>query len=109
MAALPHTQTSGWAAGALHPATSAAKEEQAGARAQFETLEDGPARFAVADAVASKRALEPGDPMGDAAVWLAAEYPRAISHIRLARRASVVLGFVLLFVIVSWRFTGGEA
>ena len=79
------------------------------ARAQFETLEDGPARFAVADAVASKRALEPGDPMGDAAVWLAAEYPRAISHIRLARRASVVLGFVLLFVIVSWRFTGGEA
>lgn len=77
------------------------------AMAKFPELEDGPARFAVA-AAAHGKALETGDAAGDAAAWLAAEYPRAISHIRIARKAMMVMGGVLLVILVAWRFTGGE-
>ena len=79
------------------------------ARDKFPELEDGPARFAVVQAVNGGAGLEPGDEAGDAAVWLRAEYPAAIGHIRIARRASMVSGAALLAVIIAWRVaTGGE-
>ncbi|WP_300377542.1 hypothetical protein [Henriciella sp.] len=79
-------------------------------RAKFTELDDGKARFAVANAVSGKRELEEGDAAGDAAQWLSAEYPRAIGHVRLARRATFAMGAVLLAVIACWRLTaGGEA
>lgn len=79
------------------------------ARAKFETLDDGTARFAVANAVSGPMALEPGDEAGDAAHWLAGEYPTAIRHIRLARKVSVAMPVLLVLVAAVWRFTvGGE-
>lgn len=75
------------------------------ARAKFDDLEDGPARFAVVAAV-NGQVLDQGDGVGDASAWLAAEYPRAIRHIRIARKATLVFGALLLGVIVTWRLTG---
>ena len=76
------------------------------AKATFEGLKEGPARFAVV-AASRGQALEGGDVAGDAAVWLASEYPRAIGHLRLARKASIMLGGLFLGVVAAWRFTGG--
>ncbi|WP_084420733.1 hypothetical protein [Henriciella litoralis] len=79
------------------------------ARAKFDTLEDGPARFAVLHAVNGSDTLEPGDEAGDAAKYLTAEYPSALAHIRLARKVSLIMPGVLLVIIVAWRLTtGGE-
>lgn len=77
------------------------------AKAQFPDLSDGPARFAVV-AASNDRDLEPGDEIGDAATWLAAEYPRAFGHLRLARKASILLGALLLGVVAAWRLTARE-
>lgn len=77
------------------------------ARAQFPGLEDGPARFAVASAV-NGRALDSGDEVGDATAWLAQQYPAAIRHVRLARKATMVAGAILLGVLAAWRLTAGE-
>ena len=77
------------------------------ARAQFPGLEDGPARFAVVSAV-NGRVLDRGDEVGDASAWLAQQYPAAIRHVRLARKAAMVAGVVLFGVLVAWRLTGGE-
>jgi hypothetical protein len=80
------------------------------ARAKFPELEDGPARFAVVQAVNPGSTLEPGDEAGDAAAYLRAEYPAAIRHVRLARRAVAATAVLLLIVIGAWRVvTGGEA
>ena len=79
------------------------------ARARFPALEDGPARFAVVQAVNGADGLEAGDEAGDAAAWLRDEYPAAIGHVRLARKGAVLFGLLLFAVIVAWRVvTGGE-
>lgn len=79
------------------------------ARAKFPELDDGPARFAVVQAVNGGEGLEAGDEAGDAAAFLRAEYPAAIGHVRLARRATAVCAALLLAVIVAWRVvTGGD-
>lgn len=72
-------------------------------------LNDGPARFAVAQAVRGDAALEAGDEAGDAAAYLADHYQKALGHIRLARKVSVVMPGVLIVIAVAWRLvTGGE-
>ena len=76
------------------------------ARAKFDELEDGTARFAVVHAVAGT-GLEEGDTVGEAASWLRAEYPSAIRHIRIARRATAVTGVLFLAVLIGWRVTAG--
>ncbi len=76
---------------------------------KFPDLDDGPARFAVAQAVNGDAALEAGDEAGDAAAYIAATYPGAVRHIRLARKVSVVMPGVLIVIAVAWRLTtGGE-
>jgi len=77
------------------------------AKAKYDDLADAPARFAVAAAV-NGQDLEAGDSMADASIWLAQEYPRAIAHIRLARKATMGLGALLLLIVVAWRFTVWE-
>ncbi|MEQ9316187.1 MAG: hypothetical protein RLN72_10055 [Henriciella sp.] len=78
------------------------------AKAKFDRLEEAPARFAVV-AASGGRGAEPEGLVSEAADWLAAEYPAAIGHLRLARKSSVMLGGLFLGVIAAWRLTGGES
>ncbi|WP_084399508.1 hypothetical protein [Henriciella aquimarina] len=77
------------------------------AREKFPDLEDGPARFAVVAAVNGPDQLEAGDDVGDAAKWLAAEYPRAIDHIKRARKATLIAPALIVVIALMWRLTVG--
>ena len=79
------------------------------AKDRFSELDDGTARFAVVNAVNGRTDLDEGDAAGDAATWLRLEYPKALRHVRLARRGSMAMGALLLAVIIAWRVSTGAA
>ncbi|MEM8617731.1 MAG: hypothetical protein AAGF20_12470 [Pseudomonadota bacterium] len=49
-----------------------------------------------------------GPAIVEAGDWLAETYPKAVGHLRLARRASLAAPLVLLAVAAVWRFGFGE-
>ena len=77
------------------------------ARAQYPELEDGPARFVVVHAVNGSGILDDGDTAAEAVGWIRAEYPAALRHIRLARKATAIMAVLLFAIIVAWRLTTG--
>lgn len=77
------------------------------AKAKFAGLDEAEARQSVVLAVNGGAGLEAAGETGEAGRHLAAEYPRAISHIRFARKGTAGFAVLLLAVIAAWRFTGG--
>ncbi|MGB3625925.1 MAG: hypothetical protein WA989_08850 [Henriciella sp.] len=77
------------------------------AKAKFSGLDEAAARQSVVLAVNGGPTLDAAGETGEAGRYLAAEYPRAISHIRFARKGTAVFAVLLLGVIAAWRFTGG--
>lgn len=79
------------------------------AKAEYEELEERTARFAVVQAVNGPDTLEEGDTVSEAANWLAAEYPGATRHIRMARRGTMIMPGIILVIALAWRLTAGGA
>ncbi|GGB72466.1 hypothetical protein [Henriciella pelagia] len=77
------------------------------AKAKFDGLDERSARIGVVQAVNGGTALETAGIEGEVAQHLAGEYPQAISHIRFARKGTMLFAVLLIAVIAAWRFTGG--